>query len=78
MARTIETFFAYWDAEKKILVKVPQPSYDSKLRFDINGYPVYGITKDGLPRKVREYGVIPGCDPKPFGGIESKKEFIKK
>jgi hypothetical protein len=78
MARTLETFFGYYDNIKKIVVKVSQPSYDAILKDNVGGYPVYGVTKDGEFRRVREYVVVPGNNPIPLGGLPPKKEFIKK
>jgi hypothetical protein len=78
MARTLETYFGYYEPTKKVVIKVPQPSYDSVLKFDIGGYPVYGITKDGEFRKVREYVVVPGHNPLPLGGYPAKREEVKK
>jgi len=79
MARTLETYFAYYDSIKKEVVKVPQPPYDNILKNPIGGYPVYGVVKNGEMIRVREYVVIPGySQPFPLGGLPPKKEFIKK
>jgi len=79
MARTLETFFGYYDPNKKLVIKVTQPPYDAILKDGVGGYPVYGITKDGDFRRVREYVIIPGFQqPFPLGGLPQRKEEVKK
>jgi len=79
MARTLETFFAYYDSNSQKTVKVSKPDSEAELKDKIGGYPVYGVIKDGEFRRVREYVLVPGWDKAfPLGGLPPKKDNFKK